>query len=137
MGSDFARCGEFRPRNRCDQPFCAPSVEEALYIRDTSVPAEFFNSALNFALFPDVPRAIQVASFGCETKPGAMSLTERQVRLVLSDPEWASLPLLESVLQIFGRAVRRMSRYRRPHTYIPGHRWDTVWSFVHSASEAA
>ena len=51
----------------------------------------FFGDVVDFALFPDALRPALVASFGCESKRGALMWVSRQERMVLSDPEWATL----------------------------------------------
>ena len=77
----------------------------------------FLWDVVNFALCPDALRPALVATFGCESKRGALMGVSRQERMVLSDSEWATLASWVFVQERFGGALRRISRRRRPlHT---------------------
>ena len=57
----------------------------------------FLGDVVNFVLCPDALRPALVASFGCESKRGALMWVSRQERMILSDPEW-SFPTLRGTL---------------------------------------
>ena len=94
-----------------------PPVVGTLDFRRKSTLATLFCEALNFALSPDATRPAQAASFGRQTKNGALLWVERRFRLAFGGPEWCALPFSALVSRHFGRSSLRIPR-RRHSLYI-------------------
>ena len=70
---------------------------------------QFFAGVLKSALLPDVPRSMCAAQFNRAAKQYAWMWISHKVREMFVDPEKANLVLLEDVVKVHNRGLRRLA----------------------------